>query len=316
MRSALKKDPLQADALWALGIVARRQADARHALEYLMQAVKANPYLRRARLDLGRLQLRMGNNAGAQRQFDEVLLLDASNLPGLVGRARASVEQGSKEAPLYIRALRVRGHSTLAMMLEARLQMVQGEPNAAGRSLRRLLRKRGLEHRREVLLWLADTEHRLGDLTHASILYRQSVAIAGRGPAPAAKLGLSEISLKRDGLASALRHGLAAAEDLASGIFPLSLRASIGVQLARCYRQGDALGAAIAELQDVLELDRANLEANLELGQIYVSLNKRDRAVQHLAQVLEVDRRNVVAQRELIRVCQDMSPVPADCRRK
>jgi len=313
MRTALKKDPLQTEALQALGVIARRRGDAQRAADYLGKAVKANPYHRQTRLELGRLQLRLGSYAAAQRQFDELLLLEPSSLPALIGRARASVEQGSKEAGLYIRALRVRGHTTLALVLDARLLMVQSKPAQAAARLRELL-DRELENRTQVLLWLAETEHRLGDLSHAATLYRRVIATRS-GPAPAARVGLSEIHLAQEALAPALRQGLSAAEEVVSGIYPLALRTRIGVQLARCYRAGDALGAAIAELQDVLELDRANLEANLELGLIYGSLNKRDRAAQHLARVLDLDRANAPARRELTRVCQKLSPQPADCRK-
>jgi tetratricopeptide (TPR) repeat protein len=310
MKNALKKDPLQADALWALGVVARKRADARHALDYLSKAVQANPYHRQARLQLGNLQLLLGHNAAAQRQFDELLLLEPSSLAALIGRARSSVEQGSQEAPLFIRALRVRGHVSVARTLEARLLMVKGKLNEAAHALRSLLRlKQGKPE--QLTLWLAETEHRRADLANAADLYRRVISLEKRSPA--AKVGLAELSFKRDKLATALRHGLDAADDLHGGIYPTRLRARIGIQLARCYRLGDALGAAIAELQDVLEVDRSNRDAHLELGMIYASLGKRDRAIHHLARVLEIDKKNEVARRELARVCKDLSPAPADC---
>jgi tetratricopeptide (TPR) repeat protein len=312
MKGALKKDPLQADALWALGVVARQRADARHALEYLSKAVRANPYHRRARLHLGNLQLRLGENAAAQRQFDELLLLEPSSLAALIGRARSSVEQASNEAPLFIRALRVRGHVTVARTLEARLSMVLGKLDEAARMLRKLLRRKQGKPE-QLTLWLAETELRRGNLANAADLYREVIKLKKR--APAAKLGMAELSFKRDMLATALRHALDAADDLNGGIYPTRLRARVGIQLARCYRLGDALGAAIAELQDVLEVDRTNLDAHLELGMIYASLAKRDRAVHHLARALEIDKKNKVARRELTRVCSELNPAPADCAR-
>jgi len=312
MKTALRKDPMQANALWALGVVARQQADARQAVEYLTKAVEANPYRRSIRRDLGQLHLRMGNLAPAQHQFDEVLKLDPADLSALVGRARITVEQGTADASLYIQALNARGHATLAARLQARQQMINGELALAARALRRLLDRRDVKRRSELLLWLAQTEHRRGDTTRAAALYRQ--ILDGHRPAPAAHLGLSELNLGHN-LGAALRQVLAAAQDLSGGIYSRDLHIRVGVHLARCYRQGDSLGAAIAELQDVLELNPSNLDANLELGQIYAQLNKRDRAVQHLARVLDLDGKNGLARRELARACHDLAPSPPDCHR-
>jgi tetratricopeptide (TPR) repeat protein len=321
MRSVLKKDPMLHEALHALGRVARREGNAQHAREMLTKAVKANPHHRRARLDLGELLLQLKEVAAAQRQFDKVLALDNGNLDARIGRAWSAVELGSTDAPTYIRDLAIRGQAEEAAVLEARHLLVQKKWERAADALAALLdrEERGgpaREHRTSILLWLAEAEQRSGNLSTAARLYRRVVERRPKG-APRAQLGLSEIDLARNTLGSALRHGIAAAKDLTGGIHPVSLRARIGVQLARCYRLGDALGASIAELQDVLELDPSHLPANLELGMIYASLSKRDRAVHHLARVLELDSRNKLARKELARVCDEIgSPLPPECLRK
>ena len=87
------------------------------------------------------------------------------------------------------------------------------------------------------------------------------------------------------------------------------------IKLPNISASSPQLVAAIAELQDVLELNPSNLDANLELGQNYAQLNKRDRAVQHLARVLDLDGKNGLARRELARACHDLAPSPPDCHR-
>jgi tetratricopeptide (TPR) repeat protein len=313
MEAALKKEPGAVEALWAMAKVAYDRGDAKLARHYLTLGVKANRYHRRIRLDLGDLLLQLGESAAARVQFDTVLSQNPANQDALWGVARAAVELRSKDADFYLRALRVRGHLALAERLSARLLMNRGEWTAAAKSLRRIMRGPDRPELHQVKLWLAETERALGNDDAANALYRRLVRTR---PTPAAHLALSELALENRHLGSAQRHALAAMAELRGGIFPQGLRARAKVQLARCYRQGDALGASIAELQDVLELDRGHFAANLELGQIYAALNKRDRAIQHLAQARRSQPTSVLARKELARVCQELASPPADCLQK
>lgn len=314
MEAALKNEPKSLEALWALAKVSHERGDAKQARHYLTLGVEANRYHRRIRLDLGALLLQLGERAAARVQFDKVLSLDPTNQEALSGVARAAVELKSEDADFYLRALRVRGYLALSDLLSARLLMNRGEWPAAAKSLRRIVRRPDRSDLHQVRLWLAETERALGNIDAATALYRRLVRT--RPTAPAAHLGLSEIAREVRHLGSAQRHALAAMAGLRGGIFPLELRARAKVQLARCYREGDALGASIAELQDVLELDRSHFSANLELGQIYATLNKRDRAIQHLAQAHRAEPTSVLARKELARVCQELASPPADCQLK
>ena len=312
MKTALKREPRSAEALWALAVVAIRQSDGKLAAQYLRRSIQVHPYFQRSRLELGELELRLGNHDAARAQFDKVLTLDASNFAALVGVARATVELGSKDAETYLKALRVGGHIALADRLTVRDLVVRGRWDQAIKAIKRLLRQRKLSKRGEVVLWLARAERARGDVDAAEKLYRR--LLRQRDSRAAAQLGLSELFLDQNRLGSALRHGLSASEALTSGIYPLALRVRAGLQLARCYRRGDALGAAIAELQDVLELRPASFRANFELGQIYAALNKRDRAIHHLARALKARSTDRTARQELRRVCQDLTAPPAACQ--
>jgi tetratricopeptide (TPR) repeat protein len=307
-RSALRLDPQRAEAHWQLGALALRGGDGEGARRELESAITANPYLRQARVDLGQLQVRLGSFAAAQTQFDEVLALDDNNIEALIGRARAAVELGSKEAEFYLRALRMRGHRLAADLLGARQLMVIGQSARAATALSTLA-PRATTARGDVLLWLAMALRQSGNLKAAAAAFEK--LLQEQGHSPAAQLGLSEVYLRQGVLGAAAAHARAAQAELAGGIHPATLRASIKLQLARCEREAGATGKAIAELQDALEIDRGHYGANLELGLIYASLKQRARAILHLAAALKADPRSRTARLERERLCQGLfTPLP------
>jgi tetratricopeptide (TPR) repeat protein len=311
MRRAIEQDPRCAEAHLVLGQIARQQANAGAALKHLERAIAANPYLREAQLALAHLRMQLGRYAAAQRSFDRVLTSDPNNPDALVGRARASVELGSDEAPVYIRVLKLRGQVLEATQLRARYLAVQGRWPEARSALRRVHGRRHAR-REEVTLWLAAAEARLGNRDEARrLLYG---LLESERYEPHARLGLSELALEDEATDTALRLALAAARAVENGIYPPALRARIGVQLARCYRATDALGAAIVELQDVLATNESHRAANLELGLIYASLNKRGRALRHLAAASSSGSKSGRVRREMQRICGELATPPNVCR--
>jgi tetratricopeptide (TPR) repeat protein len=314
LRAALTRDPLLAEALLELGRMARRRANGSLARSYLDRAVVANPHLRAARLELAELLLELGEHGAAQEQFQEALIREPASLRALAGRARAAVELASKDSEIYLEALRLRGERMLADGLAARLLMARGEWRKAAEQLGRLAGRPGSSP--EATLWLAQSLLQVGDLAAAEVAFEQAAersweacqdpAPGGVGCARAAEvhLGLSQLDLRRGRLGTALLHATAARDLLSGHIHPVSVRAAVKLQLARCHRLNDSMGAAIAELQDVLELDRQNLAARRELARIYAGLGKRARAVQELAAALRQVPDSREVRSELLSLCQ------------
>lgn len=299
LRAAVKADPLLAEAHHQLGLLAMRQGDAAGAKAALRQATVANPFLRAAHLSLAELELRLGDHAAAARGLDQLLALDPGNEAALRNRARAAVEQNADAEP-YLRALRVRGHDEAATLLALRQQVVRGECQIATEALLKLEPKHPDDP--ELPLWIGQCLKRSGNTVAAIAAFER--ALATRADTPEADLGLSELQLRRGNAVLALAHANAALEALGTGIHPARLRPEVKLQLARSLRASRAIGAAIAELQEILELDRAHLGANLELAELYLGLGQRPRAVKHLREVLRVSPDHKQARAALDGLCR------------
>jgi tetratricopeptide (TPR) repeat protein len=300
-RAAVARDPLQAEALVELGRLRRQAADAAGARSFLEQAVAASPHLRAPRLELAELLAQLGDLPAAQLHFEEALVLDPGSEPALLGRAKAAVELDARGADTYLQALSARGQRAASEVLSARLLMQRGEHLKAATQLERPARRPG-PLQAESALWLAQSLLRLNNLAAAELAFERAAEL--KVHLCESHLGLSQIDLRRGRVGTALLHASAAKEQLAGRIVPLALRTAIKLQLAQCHRQGESMGAAIVELQDVLELDRQSFEAHLLLGEIYASLGKRARAVQHLASAVKLNDKSKEARDELLRLCR------------
>jgi tetratricopeptide (TPR) repeat protein len=310
-QAALALDPLDAEALVSLARIARDRGDAKESQAYLARAVRSSPHLRQARLELAQLLLRLGEFGAARTQLDETLALEGSNRAALLGRARVAVELDSKDADFFLRALQVQGHGEATALLSARRHMVRGEWQAAADRLTELTLGKRLARDPDTLLWLGMALQKIGDVETAALTYERVLAASSKSVE--AHLGLSEITLEAGDGEAALSHGQAALRDLASGAHPMPLRIAVKLQLARCHRRAGATGAAMADLEDILELVPEHVAAHLELGRIYASLDQRARAAQHLAAALAANRENPEARRELEKVCRGAPSQRSGC---
>lgn len=83
----------------------------------------------------------------------------------------------------------------------------------------------------------------------------------------AAHLGLAELAFAAGRTKVALTEARAAVDTLAAGsIYPRDLKVRARLLIARCQHKMGAVGAAIAELQEVLELSKQSYDANLGSG--------------------------------------------------
>ncbi|MCC6750030.1 MAG: tetratricopeptide repeat protein [Deltaproteobacteria bacterium] len=310
--AALIKEPLNAEALWGLARVKIQQGEGAMARAHLERAVAINGHWGRLRIELGHLLVALGDFAAARPQFAAVLARDPENLSALAGRARSSIELGLKEAPADLEALRASGHRNMGTLLSARYAMVLGQWERAGQELRRL-GDRWLDDDWEARLWYAEVLQRQGKDALAAAFYRD--LREDRRARPAAELGLSELRLKRDQVRDATAQAQAALEAYDRTIAPTELRARIGLQLARCYRRGRGVGAAIAELQEVLEALPKHYQVNFELGQLYLSLHKRWRAVPYLAAALAARPASRPARAALVQACHELRGGHPECKR-
>ncbi|MCK5796497.1 MAG: hypothetical protein KAI47_04910, partial [Deltaproteobacteria bacterium] len=107
----------------------------------------------------------------------------------------------------------------------------------------------------------------------------------------------------------------AAVARLAPGtIYPRALKVAARLQVARCHETTHAMGAAIAELQEALELDSKDYAANLELGRIYLKLKKPLRAIPFLARAVKGRPAEKLTRQLLLGACQGQRPQPVDCK--
>ncbi len=310
LKETLKGDRFSIPALMNLGQLALNANQAQRALDYLERAVSIAPYDRKARVALGQLLLRLTQYSDAENEFDRAITLDSNEVAALIGRARAAIELDSKDASLYIRSVQARGHRLSAALLSARQLLVQGKLRRAASALIDLL-NRSLPDRPLAELWLAQALHRQGKLDQAEDAYH--TALTSKDNIPLAGLELSRIHSQRGDVWTALKYAKRANQQLPFGIYPAKVKAQVKIQLTRCYRKTKDLGAAIAELQDVLEFNKTHGEANLELGRIYQILNKRDRAVKYLIVALSASSVKRSAHRELNRICRHRATAPANC---
>jgi thioredoxin-like negative regulator of GroEL len=312
MHAALRSDPTCAEALLVLGRLAQDRGDDRGALGFFAQAEKADPYLRQAKLELGRLSLRLGDFSTARALFDAVLEREDPEGNALEGAARAAVELAGVESSAYIQALRSRGDLQKAALLSARRLMTAGRTRAAAAELEKILEgKPGPELRVETLSALGQARRLLGEAEKQRAAELELLRL--RADDPEAHLGLSELALASGQSKQALVHAVQAAQATRGRIVPYTLRGRIGVQLARVFCLKDQVGPAIAELDEVLELDPGHLDANLELGRIYASLDKGQRALRHLSSAFIASPQDRRVRTELKRVCRTVDQAPAIC---
>ena len=106
----------------------------------------------------------------------------------------------------------------------------------------------------------------------------------------------------------------AASRGVKRGLYGIPLRIRIGLQLAACHERASSRGAAIAELQEVLELSTKSYRANAQLGRIYLQLSKPQRALRYLTAAAKLRPSDPAARLALKRVCGKLpAPGPA-CR--
>lgn len=346
LKHALALHQRHPEGLWALGRLHEVRGEAQAAKLAYEQAVAANGYRMRTRLDCGRLLARLGLHSAAEKQYAAVLTQESQNPMALAGRARARVELQRKDATADLQALREHGQRDMAGLLTLRQAMLAGRYPVA-MQLFKALPESWLRDDPEARLWQAELERRLGHAEGATAIYRallgesqtgtlkgptvasapsslttsSSVAAGTSGAAQvmvvgAAHLGLAELAFAAGRTKVALTDARAAVDTLAAGsIYPRDLKVRARLLIARCQRKVGAVGAAIAELQEVLELSKQSYEANLELGRIYLTLKKPLRAVGYLAAAAGARLRDRVSRDLLQRACRPLaSPQPAACR--
>ena len=278
LERAVASAPHAHEALMLLGSLYRASGDRRRGRAFLERAVAANRFGVEARRELGGLLVDSGEFSPAAQQFDAVLQQRPGDLFALAGRARVRVELQLSSAEQDLLRLELLGSSAEARLLRFRREVLR-RANRKALALWRALpaRARGPRAR----LWRAQLALRIGDTRLARALLKE----LEDNPElrPWVLISQSQLALVDRALIRALAKARQAMALLAGErVFPQGLRIQAGLQLARCHRDLEETGAAIAELQEVLALQPKCGRAQGELGAVYLDLKKYALAAKHL----------------------------------
>ncbi len=318
VRHALALHPRHAEGLWTQGLLAEKRGEAAAARIAYAEAVRENGSRVRARLDYARLLARLGDHVGAEAQAAAVLQQQPQDPIALVLRARARVELQQKDALTDLRTLREQGQKDVAKLLGARVAML-AERWRQAHQLFESLPERWISSDANAQLWRAAVYAKVDRVEDAREIYREllgkRIVTIGRGAQATAQLEMSRLAFAAGRLALAMRFAREAVETLIGGsIYPRSLQVEARFAIARCHQAKGRFGAAIAELQEALELEPASYQANVALAKVYLKLKKRARAASYLDRARKARPADKAARALLAKACRGLAPLPPACR--
>ncbi len=271
------------------------EADER-AAEKFQAATRKDGTLWEAWHDLGVIDARQGDDAGAVEAFSRALAVNPSHTPALLGRAEANRRLRRFDAARadYKEALARDPQDSGTLLRFASMQRETNDLDGALASVREALRIKGDDARAYVelgLLYLAGGRQELAEfvLTKATEL---------DGKSPQAWNALAMLSLAKGDDQEAFERF-----DVATGLDP-NFRDARFNKATVLLNAGDYARAA-SELEAVIGLDGRDVDAWVALGVAYRGQAKHEKAKQAWLSVLKIAPKNADALWNLAVLSQD-----------